>query len=100
MPVAPRTRRRNLLLSVSIEAQRLRPRRRAKTDLSAPLDELDLVAGGILDERDHRRAVLHRGGLARDSVTERAHAIVSVRGWKPLYGSSMTVLSASSQCRR
>src|SRR4051812_26351755 len=42
---------------------------------SAALDQLDLVARGILDERDDRRAVLHRPGLARDLVTEGADAI-------------------------
>src|SRR3989442_11984268 len=33
--------------------------------LSRSLDELDLVAVGILDEGDHRGAALHRSRLAR-----------------------------------
>ncbi len=39
------------------------------------LDELDLVAVGILDERDHAAAELHRPGLARDLAALRAHRI-------------------------
>src|SRR4051812_44327498 len=39
------------------------------------LDQLDLVAVGILHEGDHRGAVLHRARLAGDLATRRADAI-------------------------
>ena len=45
--------------------------RRALQALLA-LDQLDLVAVGVGDERDHGRAALHRPGLARDRAAERA----------------------------
>ena len=41
--------------------------------LRAPLDELDLVAVGILDEGDDRGAALHRAGFARDLAAGAAH---------------------------
>src|SRR5579864_357227 len=42
---------------------------------SLMLDELDLVAVGILDEGDHRGAELHRAGRARH-----LHAFLGERG--------------------
>src|SRR5581483_7452846 len=60
--------------------------RQALTDLEAPLersrrasaaelDQLDAVAVRVLDERDHRLAVLHRARLADDLDALRAEAI-------------------------
>src|SRR5579859_1451591 len=49
--------------------------RRRTTRASARLDELDLVAVGIFDERDHRAAALYRPGLARNSAAIRAHLV-------------------------
>src|SRR4051794_2114083 len=42
---------------------------------SVALDQLDLVAGGILDERDHGLAMFHRSWLTHDPVAERSHPI-------------------------
>src|SRR5262245_12373103 len=52
----------------------------APTALSAPLlrralDELDLVAVGILHEGNDRRATLDRSGLARHRAAGRADAV-------------------------
>src|SRR6267142_4994273 len=51
--------------SASIRSCGRRTSRRRTTRASARLDELDLVAVGILDERDHRGTALHRTRLAR-----------------------------------
>src|SRR5699024_10672104 len=42
---------------------------------SGALDELDLVAVGILDEGDHAAAELHRPGLARHLPALRLHRL-------------------------
>src|SRR5690349_21035882 len=50
-----------------------RPRlRAARLSPGAAFDELDLVAGGVFDERDDGRAVLHRPRLADHLVAESA----------------------------
>ena len=49
-------------------------RRRTERVLVRPLDQLDLVAVRVGDERDHRGAALDRAGLARDLSARRADA--------------------------
>src|SRR5207237_4788618 len=49
--------------------------RRSRACPSRALDELDLVAVRILDERDHAAAELHRAGLARDLAALRLHGL-------------------------
>ena len=44
------------------------------------LDQLDLVAVGVLHERDHRRAALDRARFARDLAALRAHRRARGRG--------------------
>ena len=46
----------------------------------AALDELDLVAVGILHEGDHRGAALHGAGLARDRAARCLHGGARRRG--------------------
>src|SRR5258708_15174984 len=62
----------------SIRSYGRRISRRRTTRASARLDELDLVAVGIFDEGDHRRAALHRPGLARHSSAIRAHLVTGL----------------------
>src|SRR5256885_14595941 len=50
-----------------------RPTMRASA-CSFALDELDLVAVGVFDEGDHRRAALHRPGRARHFAASFSHA--------------------------
>ncbi len=56
-----------------------RPRRRFGRGL-ALLDELDLVAVGILDEGDHAAAELHRPGLPRDLPAQLLHVLARLVG--------------------
>ena len=55
---------------------------RARPDkiLGSPLDELDLVAVGVLDKGDHGGAVLHRSGLARDLAATPLHLLARLAG--------------------
>src|SRR5438874_10579306 len=55
-----------------------RPTMRASA-CSFALDELDLVAVGVFDEGDHRRAALHRPGLARHFAAAFTHALARGR---------------------
>src|SRR5262245_47903715 len=47
----------------------------ASFDRFGLVDELDLVAGWVLDERDDGRSMLHRAWLADDLVAERTNLL-------------------------